>query len=273
MEAWPADCMNARARDLARLAAAEQDRAQQQLGALEAVVGQYSAYERLQNGTVTEGAPDGVKPPTRNTWCSGTPWPCVTSHIRCGGEHPPNSTMGETLCEACRRRHGRDAKGQKQHLCEQRDSCPTPTKTPFPSGLGPAMSTAHTRRTYSPCVATSPAHPKDLGGALAQGRTTPPTKPHGCAGGTSGCVCHFTNAVTCALPSARPVQRIPMALPLPGWTSFGSYHSIADRPVLIVCCRTNEECPLGMGKIGLRGGRGGHSSSPKKGGGLGKGLL
>ena len=34
-----------------------------------------------------------------------------------GGEHPPNSTaLGKALCGACRRRHGRDAKGQKQHL-------------------------------------------------------------------------------------------------------------------------------------------------------------
>ena len=41
-----------------------------------------------------------------------------TSHVRWGGEHPPDSTdLGRTLCGADRRRRGRDAKGQKQRLC------------------------------------------------------------------------------------------------------------------------------------------------------------
>ena len=44
---------------------------------------------------------------------SGTPWPCYNSCTVCGGEYPPNSTaLGKTWCEACRRRHGRDAKGE-----------------------------------------------------------------------------------------------------------------------------------------------------------------
>ena len=47
-----------------------------------------------------------------------------------GGEHPPNFTFMETSkCEACRRRHGRDAKGQKQHLwCPWTIMASTPRK-------------------------------------------------------------------------------------------------------------------------------------------------
>ena len=44
------------------------------------------------------------------------PRPCITCpHI--GGQHHPTFTiLGKTLCRACRRRRGMDAKGQTQHL-------------------------------------------------------------------------------------------------------------------------------------------------------------
>ena len=41
---------------------------------------------------------------------------CYISQVS-GGEHPPNFTvLVQALCEACWRCHGRNAKGQKQHL-------------------------------------------------------------------------------------------------------------------------------------------------------------
>ena len=57
-------------------------------------------------------------------WCAdvlhlGAPEPlslCYISHIS-GGEDAPNFiVLGATLCQAFRRRHGRNAKGLKKHL-------------------------------------------------------------------------------------------------------------------------------------------------------------